>query len=146
MVMETCINQRIMPFWFCIVLRKPVLLVMMINTQQEPVHAKHCQVSLSLSVAYCVPTLTNSTLASNRCKNSVQNLLSMLQYYQLFWPSVPCTFSQTPLFCWHLYTAHSFSTQNSMANVPFHTLHPLSGKNFLRLYGTQNLFFLSNPP
>ena len=37
-------------------------------------------------------------------------------------------------------------TQKGMANVPFHTLHPLSGKTFLRLYGTQNLFFLSNPP
>ena len=34
--------------------------------------------------------LASSTLASSRCKNSVQNLLSELRCYQLFWPSVPC--------------------------------------------------------
>ena len=35
-------------------------------------------------------TLTNSTLTSSRCKNTVQNLLSLLQCYQLFWPSILC--------------------------------------------------------
>ena len=37
-------------------------------------------------------------------------------------------------------------TQKSMANVPFHTLHLLSGTIFLKLFETQNLLFLSNPP
>ena len=37
-------------------------------------------------------------------------------------------------------------TQKPMANVPFHTLHPLSVTTFLKLLETQNLLFLSNPP
>ena len=37
-------------------------------------------------------------------------------------------------------------THKAMANVPFHTLHLLSGTIFLKLFGTQNLLFLSNPP
>ena len=37
-------------------------------------------------------------------------------------------------------------TQKGMANVPFHTLHPLCGTIFLKLFETQNLLFLSNPP
>ena len=37
-------------------------------------------------------------------------------------------------------------TQKAMANVPFHTLHLLSGITFLKLFETQNLLFLSNPP
>ena len=36
-------------------------------------------------------------------------------------------------------------TQKAMANVPFHTLHLLSGTTFLKLSETQNLLFLSNP-
>ena len=35
-------------------------------------------------------------------------------------------------------------TQKAMANVPFHTLHLLSGTIFLKLLETQNLLFLSN--
>ena len=37
-------------------------------------------------------------------------------------------------------------TQKPMANVPFHTLHLLSGTILLKLFKTQNLLFLSNPP
>ena len=37
-------------------------------------------------------------------------------------------------------------TQKAMVNVPFHTLHLLSGTIFLKLFETQNLLFLSNLP
>ena len=37
-------------------------------------------------------------------------------------------------------------TQKAMANVPCHTLHLLSGTIFPKLFETQNLLFLSNPP
>ena len=33
-------------------------------------------------------------------------------------------------------------TQKAVANVPFHTLHLLSGTIFLKLFETQNLLFL----
>ena len=36
--------------------------------------------------------------------------------------------------------------QKAMANVPFHTLHLLSGTVFLKLFETHNLLFLSTPP
>ena len=36
--------------------------------------------------------------------------------------------------------------QKAMANVPFHTLHLLSGTIFLKVFETKNLRFLSNPP
>ena len=37
-------------------------------------------------------------------------------------------------------------TQKAMDNMPFHTLHLLSRTIFLKLFETQNLLFLSNPP
>ena len=37
-------------------------------------------------------------------------------------------------------------TQKAIANVPFHTLLLLSGTICLKLFETQNLLFLSNPP
>ena len=37
-------------------------------------------------------------------------------------------------------------THKPMANVPFHTLHALSGRIFLKPSETQTLLFLSNPP
>ena len=74
-------------------------------------------------------TLTNSTRASSTCKHLVQNWFSMLQCHQLFWPSVPCwptqdlgTFSPTPLFCWHLYTVHSFNTHKTLSPTCLFTL------------------------
>ena len=36
--------------------------------------------------------------------------------------------------------------QKATANVPFHTLHLLSGTIFLKLFETQNPLFVSNPP
>ena len=78
---------------------------------------------------HITPHLQNSTLASSRCMNSVQNLLSMLQCYQLLWTSVPCwptedlcTFSPTPLFCWHLYIVHSFGTHKKLRPTCLFTL------------------------
>ena len=45
-----------------------------------------------------------------------------------------------------VHCAFLHNTQKAMVNVPFHTLHLLSGTNFLKLFEIQNLLFLFNRP